>query len=80
MQWPEMREPGEEAIQQALAEPTDLILMDVNLGAGIDGIEAARKNSLTKKYSHRFVTAYTGEAAVAKIKAAPPGCCYRRQS
>ena len=63
---------GEEAIQQALAEPTDLILMDVNLGAGIDGIEAARRIRSQRNIPIVFVTAYTGEAAVAKIKAALP--------
>lgn len=63
---------GEEAIQQALAEPTDLILMDINLGAGIDGIEAAQRIRSQRNIPIVFVTAYTGEAAVAKIKAAVP--------
>ena len=35
-------ESGEEAIDRALADKVDVVLMDVNLGPGISGIEATR--------------------------------------
>jgi CheY-like chemotaxis protein len=46
--------------------------MDVNLGAGIDGIEAASRIRAKRNIPIVFVTAYTGEASTAKIKAAVP--------
>lgn len=39
----ESAENGEQAINQAESDPYDLILMDINLGNGIDGFEASRK-------------------------------------
>jgi DNA-binding NarL/FixJ family response regulator len=34
---------GEQAIAQALALRPDVVIMDINLGAGMDGIEATRR-------------------------------------
>lgn len=34
---------GEEAVRKALAEKPDLVLMDVRLNGGMDGVEAARE-------------------------------------
>lgn len=34
---------GEAAVEAAVTDPVDLILMDYNLGSGITGVEAARR-------------------------------------
>jgi CheY-like chemotaxis protein len=61
---------GEKAIDEVLAHDIDLILMDVNLGSGIDGIETARRIRELADIPVIFVTAYTNEGAIKRIKAA----------
>lgn len=52
-------ENGEQAIKQAESGKYDLILMDINLGSGIDGFEAARKIREIDEYSETPIIALT---------------------
>lgn len=52
-------ENGEEAIKQAKSNQYDLILMDINLGSGIDGFEATRKIREISKYHETPIIALT---------------------
>lgn len=63
---------GEEAVEMAASERPDLILMDVNLGRGIDGVEAARRIRQSLDVPVIFVTAYSDAQTVARIEAARP--------
>ena len=63
---------GEEGVRQALATKPDVILMDINLGAGIDGIEAARQARQTLNARLVFVTAYSDSGTLARVRKAIP--------
>ena len=52
-------ENGEQAIKEAESNKYDLILMDINLGSGIDGFETARKIREIGKYSETPIIALT---------------------
>lgn len=52
-------ENGEEAIKKAESNQYDLILMDINLGTGIDGFEASRKIRELSKYHETPIIALT---------------------
>jgi len=53
---------GEEAVRRATEEPRiDLVLMDIGLGPGIDGIEAARRILLARDLPIIFLTSYPRE-------------------
>jgi CheY-like chemotaxis protein len=62
---------GEAAIAGVEREPADLVLMDINLGAGIDGIEAARRMG-TRGVPVVFVTAYSDAKTLERAHAAAP--------
>jgi CheY-like chemotaxis protein len=62
---------GEEAIEKA--SEADVILMDVNLGSRMDGVEAARWIRRKRQGAIVFVTAYGDEKTIERIKAAVPG-------
>jgi len=69
---PEITSSGEEALAVAGTLQPDIILMDIMLGGGIDGIEAATqiKNSLNIPVI--FLTAYSNENTLERAKAAEP--------
>jgi CheY-like chemotaxis protein len=50
---------GEEAIQCARAENIGLVLMDINLGRGMNGIRAAREIIREKPIPRVFITGYS---------------------
>ncbi len=52
---------GEDAVEIALQENPDLILMDIRLAGVMDGIEAAEKILKIKKISILFMTGYAIE-------------------
>lgn len=52
-------ENGEEAIKRAKSNEYDLILMDINLGSGMDGFEATRKIRELKNYNDTPIIALT---------------------
>ena len=63
---------GEQALEKARELDPNVILMDLNLGGQIDGIDAAQEIRRYRKTSIIFVTAYTDEATLRRIKAAFP--------
>jgi signal transduction histidine kinase len=63
---------GEEAIQQAHELEPDLILMDINLGAGMDGITAAEKIKKLYGISSIYLTAYAGPQLMERAKFTEP--------
>ncbi len=52
---------GEEAVKVALQENPSLILMDIRLAGGLDGIEAAERILQKKKIPIVFMTGYATE-------------------
>ena len=51
---------GADAINMCLAKQYQLILMDINLGPGIDGVEAAKKIRTSPNYKNIPIVAVTG--------------------
>lgn len=64
---------GREAVEKAATLRPDIVLMDVNLGPGIDGVEAARIIRETVGPRIVFVTAYGSGEIMERIRAAAPG-------
>ena len=64
---------GEHAIEQAADSAANVLLMDVNLGDGMDGIEAARRIRETAPAAVVFVTAYNTSPYIDRIEEAFPG-------
>ena len=63
---------GEDAVLAAKKHAPDLILMDVNLGAGIDGVEAASRILKTAQVPIVFVTAYSDARTLERIRSVVP--------
>ena len=59
---------GEEAIEKAIQWSPDLILMDINLGDGIDGIEAAAQIRAQRNVPVIYLTAYDDDATLKRSK------------
>ena len=52
---------GEEALEESQRRPPDLILMDINLKKGIDGITTGERLMAKRYVPILFITAYTDE-------------------
>jgi len=52
---------GEDAVPVAIQENPDLILMDIRLAGGLDGIEAAEEILIKRKIPIVFMTGYATE-------------------
>jgi len=63
---------GGQAIAAALAERPDLIIMDINLGGGPDGVEVATRLLGELGVRSIFATAYGDEAMRVRADAAQP--------
>jgi diguanylate cyclase (GGDEF)-like protein/PAS domain S-box-containing protein len=63
---------GEEAIQQAAALQPDIVLMDIHLGQGLDGIDAAQQIVETLEIPIVYLTAYADEATLARARETLP--------
>jgi two-component system cell cycle sensor histidine kinase/response regulator CckA len=63
---------GEEGLRLAEALSPDLVLMDIHLGDGMDGIETATRIRATQDLPIVFLTAYADESTLARAKAAAP--------
>jgi CheY-like chemotaxis protein len=64
---------GEAAIAAAAQHQPELILMDINLGRGLDGIEAAEHIQAGGAVTVIFVSAYGDESTRARINDRVPG-------
>ena len=58
---------GQDAFLKAMEDPPDIVLMDVNLEGGREGIEAARWLREVCDIPVVFITAYTDRDTVARI-------------
>jgi CheY-like chemotaxis protein len=64
---------GEDALAGLRDETVDVVCLDINLGAGMDGIEVARRMRGTQPIAILFVSAYSDAATKLRIKEAVPG-------
>jgi CheY-like chemotaxis protein len=63
---------GEDAVTKARALRPDFVLMDINLGGGIDGIEAAKAIAASSDTPIIFVTAYSDGPTLTRVREAMP--------
>src|SRR5436309_2519421 len=63
---------GEEAVLKAAEHRPDLILMDIHLGSGIDGVEAARLIRATLDVAVVYLTAHSDDATLQRAKLTGP--------
>lgn len=63
---------GEDAIKKTEELRPDLVLMDINLGEGIDGIETAGRIQARFNIPVIYLTAYTDEETLQKAKLTKP--------
>ncbi len=63
---------GDEAIEKAIAMRPDIILMDINLGNGIDGIEAAGLIRDLTEIPVVYLTAHSDDATIQRAKLTEP--------
>ncbi len=63
---------GQEALKKTAELNPALVLMDINLGAGIDGIETAKKIQSSFDIPIVYLTAYTDEDTLQKAKITKP--------
>lgn len=63
---------GEQAIEMAGELGPDLVLMDVHLGSGMDGIEAAQTIRTQFDIPTVFLSAFSGVANMARAQLAKP--------
>ena len=64
---------GEDALEEIAAEQPDVILLDVNLGRGLSGVEVAERLRGTG-VRIIFITAYADEMNRRRMLDAAPGC------
>ena len=64
---------GQDAFLKVMEDPPDIVLMDVNLEGGREGIEAARWLREVCDIPVVFVTAYTDRDTVERIQQQVPG-------
>ena len=63
---------AESAVETAINYEAELLLADVNLGGGPDGIEAVRRIREYRHVAVVFITAYTDETNLKRIRAVAP--------
>lgn len=63
---------GEEAIQKALENPPDLVLMDIVLKGDMDGVTAAEKIRANRYVPTVFLTAYADDQTLQRAKLTDP--------
>lgn len=63
---------GKEAVALALELNPDIILMDIMLAGGMDGVEAAKTIKASKDIPFIFLTAYTDEKTLERAKEVQP--------
>ena len=68
----EIANDAQSGVDLALSQQAELLLVDVNLGGGPDGIEAVRRIQEYRKVGVIFITAYTDEANLNRIRQVAP--------
>ncbi|MEG4276154.1 ATP-binding protein [Microcoleus sp. MON1_C1] len=63
---------GEEAIQKAIENPPDLVLMDIVLKGDMDGVTAAEKIRINRDVPTVFLTAYADDQTLQRAKLTDP--------
>lgn len=63
---------GEDAMLAVGENPPDVILMDVHLGSGIDGVEAAARIRENFRIPVVFITAYADQELISRIRLTEP--------
>jgi CheY-like chemotaxis protein len=66
---------GESALEMVNQQRYDLILMDINLGSGMNGLEAVRKIRELPQYKNTPITAVTANALVSQKNTYLAGGC-----
>lgn len=61
------------ALARLLVQPVELVLMDINLGAGMDGVEMARRVKAAFQTPVIFISAYADPETRDRIAKAVPG-------
>lgn len=69
----ELAHDGPSALELAARFQPDLVLMDMNLGPGIDGAETARRLLADRQIRLIFITAYGDAGTIGRIREAAPG-------
>lgn len=69
---PAMVSTGEEAVDQALRLLPDIVLMDVHLSGGMDGVQAASLIKEACRIPVVYLTAYTDRDILTRAKATDP--------
>ena len=70
---------GQKAIATATARRPGLIISDINLGGGLDGVSAAATINASGWIPTLFVTAYAGPDTLARINRDVPGALVLRK-
>lgn len=70
---------GETALAAIGAARPDLVLMDINLGGGIDGVETARRIRTEHKAPILFISAYSDVETKARVEMTVPGAMLLRK-
>jgi two-component system, cell cycle sensor histidine kinase and response regulator CckA len=69
---------GVDAIQKALTLRPDVVLMDIRLQGGMDGVEAARQIRASVRIPVVFMTAYVDAETTQRIRDTSPwGCLHK---
>ena len=63
---------AESGIDLAIRQEAELLLVDINLGDGADGVEAVRRIREYREVAVIFITAYTDEANLSRIRQQMP--------
>ena len=64
----EIANDAESGVACAIKQAAELLLVDVNLGSGPDGIEAVRRIRDHRELACIFITAYTDEANLSRMQ------------
>ena len=64
----EIASDAESGVDLAISQEAELLLVDVNLGAGPDGVEAVRRIREYRMVPAIFITAYTDESNLGRIR------------
>ncbi len=63
---------GEEAVKFALESPAQIVLMDIRLGDGMDGVETAAKIHAARDIPILYLTAYSDEGSIQSARKTEP--------